>query len=189
MTNVFNRTISITLYEVDIATDGSVVKREPEEKLEYTVTPLCLEAIDSIEQWARQQVLDKTIESLRANTKLSKDEFLSLVASESRRLSDVGWNREELHKLLQTKEAAACIVLHCLVGAQLTISRLQELMLLQDNQKEAWKTIRRLDVLDMWGVSHPSQAQSPGQTKTTTPNLLAKYPLLDFLQKHMLKDS
>lgn len=191
MTNVFNRTIGITLYEVDVAADGSVIKREPEEKLEFNVTPITLEAIDSIEQWARQQVLDKTIEALRANTKLTKNEFLLLVAAESRRLSEVGWNREELNLILQTKEAAACIVLHCLTGVSLTIGRMQELMQAKENQQEAWKTIRRLDTLDLWGVSHPFKAQSPGRAKTTTSktNLLANYPLLDFLQKHTLKDS
>lgn len=168
MTNVFNRTISITLYEVDVATDGSVVKREPEEKLEYAVTPLNLESIDSIEQWARQQVLDKFITALRTTTGTTNEEFLSLLAEETKRLSELGWASKDVAKELYTLRGSAFIIWKCLTGPKQSYEDLCIRLMLKENQDEVWHTIRRLDTLDSHGVSHPFQAQSLGQIKTAT---------------------
>lgn len=168
MPNIFNRTIRIMLYEVDQKPDGSVVKREPEVRKDYIVSPLTLASIDAIEQWARQQILDSTIAGLRSTSSLSEDEFLKLVAVEARRVSELGWASEELLSQLKTVNGTAFIVWKALTGEQQTYEELRLKMLATVNQVEAIKTVRRLDTLDSCGVSHPSQAQSPGQTKTAT---------------------
>lgn len=172
MANIFNRTIRITLYEVEQKPDGSVVKREPEAKKDFIVSPLTLASIDAIEQWSRQQILDTTIAALRTNTALTEDEFLKLVAVEARRTSELGWASDELLSQLKTVNGTAFIVWKALTGEQQTYEELCLKMLAKENQVEALKTVRRLDTLDSWGVSHPSQAQSPGQTKTVTENKL-----------------
>lgn len=169
--NIFNRVLRLTFFDVESKPDGSVAVSIPLVSRDYTISPLNLADLDAVEGWVKQHTLDLFVENARSIASLSRDEFIELVAKETRRVSELGWTADESIKLLSTVEGLAFIVHRSLTaesGSKLPHEELKLLLQCPENQMEAHKAVRRLDCLDAWGVSHPTEAQSPGQNITTT---------------------
>lgn len=190
-TNLFNRTLRITLFDVESNPDGTVTQSIPLVARDYVISPFNLEDIDAVERWIRQQTLDRFIETAKLIEGLSRDEFLELVGKETRRVSAIGWTTEESMHLLSTVDGLSFLIFRSLYkgveeGIELTPENLKIMLQCPRNQAEAVKAIKRLDSLDAWGVSHPTDAQSPGQEMTTTEQMTA---VLELVQNALLKDS
>jgi hypothetical protein len=161
----------MTLFDVETNSEGVVSRAIPIVPRDYVISPLNLGDIDAVELWVKQKTLDMFVESAKLIQGISSDEFLELVAKETRRVSELGWTADESMKLLSTVDGLAYIIHRSLStegGKQLSPEQLKLMLQCPENQMEALKAVKRLDSLDAWGVSHPTEAQSPGPEITTT---------------------
>ena len=187
--NIFNRVLRLTLFDVVVEEgkpDGTVSRAIPLVPRDYVISPLNLADIEAVEGWVKQTTLDLFIESARLITGISKDEFLELVAKETRRVSEISWTADESIKLLSTVDGLAFIIhrsLNCESAKGPTHKDIKLLLQCPENQTEALKAVKRLDCLDAWGVSHPTAAQSSGQNIATTEAEIKRTPLADALLK------
>ena len=189
--NIFNRVLRLTLFDVVVEEgkpDGIVSRAIPIVPRDYVISPLNLADIEAVECWIKQTTLDLFVESAKLMTGISKDEFLELVAKETRRVSELGWTTDESMKLLSTVDGLAFIIHRSLsldgwAGKHPSHKDIKLLLQCPENQVEALKAVKRLDSLDAWGVSHPTVAQLSGQNITTTETAVKKTPLADALLK------
>lgn len=171
--NLFNRTLRITLFDVESNPDGTVSVATPLVARDYVISPFNLEDIDAVERWIRQKTLDRYIETAKLIEQISREEFIELLAKETQRVAAVGWTSKEGTHLLATVDGLAFLLYRSLYkgveeGVELTPDKLRLMLQCPENQVEALKAVKRLDNLDAWGVSHPTDAQSPGQEMATT---------------------
>jgi len=168
MPNLFNKKLTLTLYEVepDPASAGSFRLRQPVESNGYPLSPYSLADIEAIEQWIRQRTLDRFIETAREipTSTLSKEDFLQLVANETNKVSRMGWGSREGLRLLASVEGLLFLIWQVIhKGTDLTQDKLRDMLMVKENQIEVLESIRRLDCLDTYGVHHPTEARPQGR--------------------------
>lgn len=167
--NLFPRSIWITLYAVESGPDGLPVLKNPLQGTDYKISPFTLEDIDAVDAWIRQRSLDKFVETTKSIDGITETQFCSMVAEEVRRVNGISWGSTDGLKLLSSIDGLSFLlwqVIH--KGTDLAFAQLREMFFVKKNQEQALETIRRLNCLDTWGVSHPTEARSQGQEQTVT---------------------
>jgi len=168
MPNLFNKKLILTLHEVepDPASAGSFRLKQPPESRGYTLSPYTLADIEAVEQWIRQRTLDTfiaTVKEIPADI-LSKEDFLQLIATETKKVSGMGWGSPDGLRLLASVEGLLFLVWQVIhKGTDLTQDTLREMLMVKENQAQVLEAIRRLDCLDSYGVSHPTEARPQGR--------------------------
>lgn len=169
--NTFARMLRATFYDVEHGPDGIIRAKQPLKPTDYVLSPFTLQDMDTVDIWIRQRILDRFMETTKQLKDLPRADFIEMAASETRRVSGIGWTCEEGVKELSTLDGLAFIVSQALVGEEgqyIGPEELKELMQVPENQKQAQLCIKRLDSLDAWGVENPTRALSEGQQKTPT---------------------
>lgn len=172
--NTFARMLRVTFYAVEHGPDGVIRVKQPLEPTDYVLSPFTLEDMDIVDQWIRQRILDRFMETASKMTNLPHQDYIELVATETRRVSAIGWTDKEGVKELSNIDGLSFIVSQALVGEKgqyISPTELKTLMQAKENQEQAQLCIRRLDSLDAWGVENPTRALSEGQTTTPTTSL------------------
>lgn len=184
MANTFPRYLWITLYAVEKGPEDIPVLKQPIEATDYKISPFTIADTDAVDAWIRQRSLETFIETANAMKNLDKKDFLELVANETRRVSNISWSSSEGVKLLTTIDGLSFLIWQVIhKGTTLTHGQLRDMFFVLENQKSALETVRRLNCLDTWGVSHPTQARSQGQNQTVT-QTTQQTTLEELAQKH-----
>lgn len=179
--NTFARMLRVTFYAVEHGPDGIIRVKKPLQPTDYVLSPFTLEDMDAVDQWIRQKMLDRFIATTKQLAGITRQEFIEMVATETRRVSAIGWTCKEGVKELSCADGLAFMVSQALVGEEgeyLGPEELKELLQAPENQEQAQLCIKRLDSLDAWGVENPTRALSEGRNPTTK-----KANITEYLQK------